>query len=483
MSTFPGSSIRPTPGDLMEPLLSNGSAVATPASVCPPSFKRSKPRKTQDFIGSERATRDKWFSTAAEHPEEIDPRLVNDADAQQIFAKVASLVWGHIEEGNAAQAPSGPDFDEFDEVHFLRPRSRCCFPCPRRRPAEYSVSEEHVLTLLSDVAQSLYFCKQVLLLCAVYIEKLLEETCVMLTNGNWRSLVVAGLVIASKVWEDVHPWNADFEACLLDVAGMRFFPGALYKLESVFLQKLGWRVFVNGEVYASYYFALLENKSPLISPFSSSSYDGGAFRPRLSRPRLRTEPSLGSMDPILEDQMWTDPILESGEETWSSSTLLPRQSRRTSRGDSAGSCASSGLPGKDEWVADLRKSTLDGGDSQSLTSSALRDGWRLDASNPYVGAFRHAPRALAPSRYIEQSAQLMWAHELATRTAEVLGPPSCRSGGATSSVHTLSGATGSQLATELRNYLGPRAGSSASKASNDALTLSDFMAGADSSSF
>ena len=26
---------------------------------------------------------------------------------------------------------------------------------------------------------------------------------------------------AGEVWEDIHPWNADFEDCLLEVAGFR----------------------------------------------------------------------------------------------------------------------------------------------------------------------------------------------------------------------------------------------------------------------
>lgn len=446
--------------DLLAPLLSRNAAEDTPCS-CPPSFKKCRPRKTPDFISSERAVRANWSLPVAEHPEDIDPRLIDDADAQQIFAKVASLVWGHIEEGNAAMAASGQDAspgdDEFHEVHFLRPRFRCC-RC-WRRPARQRVSEEKVFALLSNVAHSLYFCKQVLLLCAVYIEQLLRETCVMLNNSNWRTLVVAALLIASKVWEDVHPWNADFEACLLDVAGMRYFPGALYKLESLFLEKLGWRVFVNGEVYANYYFALLENRSPLMQSLSSCS-NAVPFRPRVFRPRLQTEPT--GMESILEDDMWADPDIEQGSprpsmrHDASQVSLLKHDS---SHGSLLSMDMSPRLPRKREWVADLRRSTLAGGDSNTLTSSALRDGWKLDASNPYIGALRHAPPVLAPSRYIEQSAQLLWAHKLATRTAEVLGPPSSRNLSDADSVHTLSGATGSQLQTELRRFLDTRTGS------------------------
>eukprot|EP00913_Durusdinium_trenchii_P022917 g21518.t1 len=68
------------------------------------------------------------------------------------------------------------------------------------------------------------------------------------------------MLIASKVWEDIHPWNADFEEALQEILGIRYRHGALYKLESLFLEKLRWEVFVDGEIYAAYFFALQEGR-------------------------------------------------------------------------------------------------------------------------------------------------------------------------------------------------------------------------------
>ena len=80
-------------------------------------------------------------------------------------------------------------------------------------------------------------------------------------------------------------------------------------------------------------------------------------------------------------------------------------------------------------------------------STFSHEAWLLDANNPHIGAFRHAPRALAPSKHIRSSEALLWEHKLAARTVELLGPRRRDDG---SSTATLSGATGHQLASELQ---------------------------------
>lgn len=255
----------------------------------------------------------------------------------------------------------------------------------------------------------------------MYIERLLEQTAVMLTFANWRSVVVVALLVASKVWEDVHPWNADFADCLQEVAGIRYRPRALYDLESLFLDKLEWRVFVDGELYASYFFALLEDRK---LPRKVRS----GLRTRF-RKRMHTEP-LTRFAPIIEDM----PYLNSdfGDLEAATASRHSHRPRHTVQS----------MP----WA---ERGKLD--DAQDLTMRTLKEVWRLDAKNPLLGAFRHAPRALAPSRFIQQSAELLLAHELATRTSEVMGPPKS---GRLGSAATLSGATGEDLASEIRSFLG-----------------------------
>ncbi|CAE7652439.1 ccnyl1 [Symbiodinium pilosum] len=232
-----------------QPPQSGGSQPSAPAS-----FKAGKPRKTRDFIDGEITLR----STCTRHVwdgESFDPRFVTEEQTTHaISGQVATLVCRYVDEGRQGGKAREKSNDDFHEDHFLR-RRWCC--CPRRKKKP-DLSHEAVLTFLNDISDSLYFCKQVVVLCAIYIERLIAQTDTVLTVGNWRSLVTAGLLIASKVWEDIHPWNADFEECLLEVAGIRYKSGALYRLESMFLQKLQWKVFVDAKIYAAYFFSLME---------------------------------------------------------------------------------------------------------------------------------------------------------------------------------------------------------------------------------
>lgn len=467
---------------------------STPASVsssCPPSFKASKPRKHKHFIDSERSNSRKLVS--CEPPgEALDSRLLSDEDAPLISEKVALLLFRHLEEGRAAGLDHVPSKDDFHESHFLRPR--CCGWCPRRQRGTEAkaVSQTAVLGFINDLAASLYFCKQVIVLCAIYIEKLLHGSTVTLTRGNWRSLVIAGLIIASKVWEDVHPWNADFAECLADVAGLRYARGALYRLEALFLEKLRWEVYVDGEVYASYFFALIEKQKTIVSD------ERRAFRPKARRSRFHSDSF--DIEPILENEIFQATEVALKVEYWSTCSGVEQSDAGSV--DEAGSRLASGgnarsLPSvamgdivpaaaqpsslssprsAEEVVEDWKQRILSGGDAGTLTSSALRDAWSLDARNPYVGALRHAPRAPAPSRHILDNAETRWANELATRTAEVLGPPR-PSTDLKSAVQTVSGVTGSQLATELRNYIGGRANAAAGTATaSDVDTLAGIFA-------
>lgn len=430
------------------PLMERVTSHESIASSAPPSFKATKARKTKDFIGSERKQRE--TGCLRESPSDIDPRLLDDSDAQPITAKVASLIFHYIEEGNQAMTMTqqSPLDDEFHEAHFLH--RRCCGCCPRRSSVQ-TASVDAVFALISKVASSLYFCKQVVVLCAIYVERLLQdETTVMLTSSNWRSVVVVGLLIASKVWEDVHPWNADFEECLLEVAGLRYEHCALYRLESLFLDKLRWRVFVDGEVYAAYFFSLLEGARPGGMP-------EGPRRPLLERRHTDTF----RIDTIIEDEMYVS-VNEGDLE----SCVMPgdgSQHDRESNASSTPPCSPTLTQcpwSREELAKSWRRSVLEDGESLKSAGAKLRaihDAWKLDRNNPHIGALRHAPRALAPSARIPQSAYLLWTHELASRTTDMLGPQTPRNkelkrSNEAAAAATLSGATGAVLASELRRY-------------------------------
>lgn len=429
--------------DSSDPRISDG-AGSQPSA--PASFKACKHRKTKDFIGSEIIR----HRSLSEINADVDPRLVNEADTTHaISAKVATLIFQYVTEGSLREESSrqNESNSEFDEAHYIRKHRCCCCPRRARRP---SLSVENIFGLINDIADSLYFCKQVVVLCAIYLERLIQRTSICLTEKNWRCLVVVALLVASKVWEDVHPWNADFEECLQEVAGIEYKQGALFRLESIFLEKLGWKVFVDGECYAAYFFSLLEERRDECLS-RRLTHRGRHYSDFAIETIIEEDPHAGS-DSDMEGVLFAP---EDGERRCNGASLIAIKPA-----DSASSSLQTPSPlpwSRDDLVVMLRQQTLDTlpdgnqcPDSNRLTLRAIRDCWRLEAGNPHIGALRHAPRALAPSRHIPQSDELLWANELAAKTTSLLGHRKDSNQGA---AHTLSGATGSQLASELRRYL------------------------------
>jgi hypothetical protein len=87
--------------------------------------------------------------------------------------------------------------------------------------------------------------------CLVYVERLMERASVELLAINWRPIVMAGMLLASKVWQDLSSWNIEFARVY-----PQFSVQSINRLERNILRLLQWDLFISGAVYAKYYFAL-----------------------------------------------------------------------------------------------------------------------------------------------------------------------------------------------------------------------------------
>ena len=109
--------------------------------------------------------------------------------------------------------------------------------------------------------------------CLIYVERLMENAGIELLASNWRPIMLCGLLLASKVWQDLSTWNVEFESISPD-----FSLKSINRPERTFLKYLRYSLFISGSVYARYYFAL------------RSLTEKKDFRRRYNQAILRTRP-------------------------------------------------------------------------------------------------------------------------------------------------------------------------------------------------
>ena len=110
-----------------------------------------------------------------------------------------------------------------------------------------------IIRFFSDI----YFKSQMELECIImsliYLERLTKETkgVIEVRPNNWKSLVFSTMIMASKVWDDLSMWNADFSQVCPSFNLRR-----INELELAVLEYLRYSVRVSASDYAKYYFHL-----------------------------------------------------------------------------------------------------------------------------------------------------------------------------------------------------------------------------------
>jgi hypothetical protein len=93
----------------------------------------------------------------------------------------------------------------------------------------------------------------------IYVERVIKSTNGALTPNteNWRSLLFACMVLASKVWDDLSMWNVDFSNVSAHTMGLSSFTlRRINQLELELLKCLKFDVRVPAGEYAKYYFLI-----------------------------------------------------------------------------------------------------------------------------------------------------------------------------------------------------------------------------------
>lgn len=201
------------------------------------------------------------------------------------LAPIAPFAGGHdglsASPAAASLASSGPppealydeevEGDVFHEARYLRPQyllsqARTCSTlaplaadggaAAALRRVRYTFDIPSSATIFDYMRRLFTACKltaESSIVCLVYVERLLESQSgrVFLRCHNWRTIVLCGLLLASKVWDDLNSWSVEFAAIY-----PQFTVHAVNTLERHFVSRIGFNLYISGSVYARYYFAL-----------------------------------------------------------------------------------------------------------------------------------------------------------------------------------------------------------------------------------
>lgn len=220
----------------------------------------------------------------------LDDSTVSQPNLKNTVKCVALAVYYHIKNRTDQRR-----VDIFDERLHPLTRGRVPDDYDRHDP-EHKQIYKFVRTLF-NAAQLTAECAIVTL---VYLERLLVCAELDIQPSNWKRIVLAAVLLASKVWDDQAVWNVDYCQILKEMT-----IDDMNDLERQFLEMLQFNINVPSSVYAKYYFDLRT-----LAESNDLSFPGEP----LSKDRAQ---KLEAMSRVMEDKLSAE-LLKSGVKKWSS---------------------------------------------------------------------------------------------------------------------------------------------------------------------
>jgi hypothetical protein len=203
-----------------------------------------------------------------------DSGTLSKPNYEDILNRVSIVVSQHIEKCEARLKRANSDtmetglfhtsqMEKFNEVnftesqyvyHFVRaPICRMGFLYGIREvKQEYTVPRlEEVHTFLSDLFHKAQLSAECSIVCLIYVERLMEMANVPLLKTTWKTVMLCGMLLASKVWQDLSSWNVEFSEIM-----PQYSLNSINKLERTFCEEIKWDLYISSSAYAKYYFAL-----------------------------------------------------------------------------------------------------------------------------------------------------------------------------------------------------------------------------------
>lgn len=171
---------------------------------------------------------------------------LSSPDKDALIKCVCGVYRAHLLQANTSESSHESD-RIFDDEHSSR-RSSKYQPCVP--------TLDDITNFYRDIFLRSQMEVDCIVISLIYIERLIKLTGGRLqpTPYNWRSLLFSCMVLASKVWDDLSMWNADFSK--IGPSGMTFSLQRTNELEIALLTALEYKVKVGASEYAKYYFLL-----------------------------------------------------------------------------------------------------------------------------------------------------------------------------------------------------------------------------------
>merc|ERR1719233_2243896 len=151
----------------------------------------------------------------------------------------------------------------FDLDNFIQKELKTCFasvgiglgPCVyvqrRKRSSAPVPTADQINNFLSRIFGKLSLSVECAIVALLYAERLMSQGKIAMNGRNWRPILLASILMASKLWDDLSSWNIEF-AQLFPIFSVK----EINMLEKLFLQEINYNLFISGTEYARYYFAL-----------------------------------------------------------------------------------------------------------------------------------------------------------------------------------------------------------------------------------
>ena len=142
--------------------------------------------------------------------------------------------------------------DMFNEDSYRTPTYKCNMArIPMARPGmvyglrkikvAYTIpSETEIYDFGHQLFKSVQLSSECSIVCLIYVERLMEAANVPLLACTWRPIFMCGLLLASKVWQDLSSWNIEFSSVY-----PQFSLESINKLELNFLRSVKWDLYIS----------------------------------------------------------------------------------------------------------------------------------------------------------------------------------------------------------------------------------------------